>query len=80
MSRIVVGWFWLLVIVMVCLYSANLMVSLTVSERKMPFTTVAEASQEDSVEFYTDSTAEARNMLQVSNIALYLHGIKRTIP
>ena len=59
-----VGMFWIVVIVMVCTYCANLIVYLTVFERKMPFTTLGEAVL-DPVEFYVSQTSVVRNMLQV---------------
>ena len=61
-----VGLFWIVVIVIVCTYCANLTVYLTVFERKLPFSDLVEAIQDPSVEFYVTPGTVGRNMLQAS--------------
>ena len=67
-SRIMVGLFWIVVIVMVCSYCANLIVYLSVFERKMPFSSLTEAVKDASVEYYVGESSVGRNMLQVLKI------------
>ena len=66
-ARIMVSMLWIVVIVIVCTYCANLTVYLTVFERKMPFSNLVEAIQDPSVEFYVTSGTVGINMLQVSS-------------
>ena len=66
-ARITVAVLWIVVIVMVCSYSANLIVYLSVFERKIPFSTLVEAVEDKSVEFYVSGSSVGRTMLQVKS-------------
>ena len=66
-ARVTVAVLWIVVIVMVCSYSANLIVYLSVFERKMPFSTVVEAVEDIFVEFYVSDSSVGRTMLQVKS-------------
>ena len=58
---------------MVCSYGANLLVYLAVFERKMTFSTLEEAIQDESVEFYVEESSVVRHMLQVNaNLSIYI--------
>ena len=57
----------MLVITMVCSYCAKLLIYLMVAERKIPFSTLEEAIQDESVEFHIPESNIARSMLQVND-------------
>ena len=78
-SRILVGLFWIVVIVMVCSYCANLIVYLSVFERKMPFSSLTEAVKDASVEYYVGESSVGRNMLQVLKISFIGSAVKSKI-
>ena len=63
---------WIVVIVILCTYCAILMVHLTVFERKMPFSNLIEAVQDQSVQFYVPDGTVGKTMLQVSSRTLFL--------
>ena len=64
-GRYLVSSFWLVVLVVLCTYTANLMAQLAVEERRLPFTTLEKAVEDPEVMFYTHEWSAARSMLEV---------------
>ena len=63
-SRLVIFSCWLVTVVILNTYNANLTSFLAIHERKMPFDNLEGALQTD-IEFYTYEGGSARNLLQV---------------